>query len=92
MSDLKKIRGLLNKAKASKSSIPSKKPNMTPRETLVYNLTIQLGNKLKSLKMTIKDVIREVDEDDSSDYDVLKCYELNKRIKILTRLNDKDKK
>lgn len=62
---------------------------MTNRAVSIQNLTKYLGNKLKRLKMTIKDVIREVEEDDSHDYDVLKCYEMDKRIKVLTKLNKK---
>lgn len=88
MSDLKKIQALLNKAKSFNDK-PVKASNLTHKEALVNNLTIQLYNKLKTLKMTIKDVIREVEEDDSSDLDILKCYEMDKRIKILTKLNKK---
>jgi len=64
---------------------------MTNRDTLVTDLTNLLGKKLKQLKMSIKDVIREVEEDDTVEYDVIKCYELNKQINNLNRINKKGK-
>jgi hypothetical protein len=55
------------------------------KETL-NRLQNWLKLKLRQNNMSVDEVIEAIEKDDTKDHDILKCYDLIKRIKILEKI------
>lgn len=61
---------------------------MVDLDDTITKLTNWLNFKLRQLKMTIEEVTDAVDKDDESNAEVLRAYNLNKRIKVLNKMKE----